>query len=54
MIFKMEPGNPLDNSTPTSDGFVKVQNTEEYKSIIFQWRIGIGFSVKHFLQSSDS
>jgi len=51
--FIMEPGKPLDKSTLTSDGFVKIQNTEEYKSIIFQWNIGIGYSVKHFLQSSD-
>jgi len=50
--FIMEPGNPIDKSTLTSDGFVKIQNTEEYKSIIFQWKVGIGFSVKHFLQSS--
>ena len=52
--FFLTPGNPPDNVVLSEDGFVKVQQTEEYESIFMQWIVGIGFSVNEFLYGIKS
>ena len=52
--FFLTPGNPPDNAVLAEDGFVKVQQTEEYASIFMQWIVGIGFSVNDFLYGIKS
>lgn len=52
--FSLTPGNPLENAILTEDGFVKLQQTEEYASIFMQWMVGIGYSVNEFLYGIKS
>ena len=52
--FSLTPGNSSENVALTKDGFIKVQQTEEYASIFMQWIVGIGFSVNEFLYGVKS
>ena len=52
--FSLTPGNFPENAFLAEDGFVKVQQTEEYTSIFTQWMVAIGFSVNKFLHATKS
>lgn len=52
--FMMKPGQPAPHATITGDGFIELQDTDEYKGILIQWAAGIGFSINHFLHGIDS
>ncbi len=52
--FIIVPGKPPPTASMTNDGFIKIQDTAEYKSIFIQWTLGICFSVNHFLHCIDS
>jgi hypothetical protein len=52
--FSLTPGNPPENAMLTEDGFVKMQQTEEYASIFMQWMVGVGFTVNEFLYGIKS
>ena len=52
--FSLTPGHPPESAILTKDGFVRVQKSEEYRSIFIQWMVGMGFSVNEFLYGIKS
>jgi hypothetical protein len=52
--FSITPGYPSKNAILTEDGFIKIQQREEYESILMQWMVGIGYSVNEFLYGIKS